>query len=109
MAGSSKSARFGDSKLEETLRQWYDELEIFKSNDEDVQEMFATGGTGRDIFRSIMSLKGVYVLLACLRFDNADDREARKAYDRIVAASWIFERFVKNCQDCYSIGEGLLL
>ncbi|CAH1956413.1 unnamed protein product [Acanthoscelides obtectus] len=41
---------------------------VFKSNDEDFQEMFATDGTGRDIFRSIMSLKRVYVLLACLRF-----------------------------------------
>ncbi|CAH2005770.1 unnamed protein product [Acanthoscelides obtectus] len=39
---------------------------VFKSNDEDFQEMFATDGTGRDIFRSIMSLKRVYVLLACL-------------------------------------------
>lgn len=40
---------------------------IFKSNDEDLQEMFATDGTGRDIFRCIMSLKRLYVLLACLR------------------------------------------
>lgn len=41
---------------------------VFKSNDEDLQEMFATDGTGRDIFRCSMSLKRVYVLLACLRF-----------------------------------------
>lgn len=43
---------------------------IFKSNDEDFQEMFATDGTGRDIFRCIISLKRAYVLLACLRFVN---------------------------------------
>ena len=41
---------------------------IFKSNDEDLEEIFSTDGTGRDIFRCIMSLKRVYILLACLRF-----------------------------------------
>nr|CAI5870547.1 unnamed protein product [Callosobruchus analis] len=32
---------------------------VFKSNDEDLEEMFSTDGTGRHIFRCILSLKRV--------------------------------------------------
>jgi hypothetical protein len=75
---------------------------VFKSNHEDVD---GTDGSGRDIFRCIMSLKRVLVILACLRFDNALDRTERKKTDATAAISWVFEQFVKNCQECYSIGE----
>nr|CAI5845896.1 unnamed protein product [Callosobruchus analis] len=40
---------------------------VFKSNDEDLEEMFSTDGTGRDIFRYILFLKRVQLLLTCLR------------------------------------------
>jgi hypothetical protein len=75
---------------------------VFKSNHEDVD---GTDGSGRNIFRCIMSLKRVLVILACLRFDNALDRTERKKTDATAAISWVFEQFVKNCQECYSIGE----
>nr|CAI5865823.1 unnamed protein product [Callosobruchus analis] len=38
-----------------------------ESNDEDLEEMFSTDGTGRDIFRCILSSKRVQLLLTCLR------------------------------------------
>lgn len=78
---------------------------VFKSNNEDLEALFATDGTGRDIFRSTISLKRVLVILACLRFDNAADRSERKKTDDTAAISWVFETFIKNCQSCYSIGE----
>lgn len=78
---------------------------IFKSNNEDLAAMFATDGTGRDIFRCTMALKRVYVLLLSLRFDDALDREDRKKNDATAAISWVFQKFLENCRNCYSIGE----
>lgn len=78
---------------------------VFKSNNEDLCALFSTDGTGRDIFRSVMSLKRISVLLVCLRFDNSFDRAERKKDDPTAPISWLFERFVENCQECYSIGE----
>lgn len=78
---------------------------IFKSNNEDLEAMSATDGTGRDIFRCTMSLKRVYVLLLNLHFDDALDREERKQIDATAAISWVFNKFLENCRNCYSIGE----
>jgi hypothetical protein len=51
---------------------------IFKSGNECVLSLFATDGTGREIFRCTMTKERVLFLLQVLRFDNADDREERK-------------------------------
>ncbi|KAJ4440882.1 hypothetical protein ANN_10729 [Periplaneta americana] len=51
---------------------------IFKSNNENLESMFATDGTGRDIFRACLSMKIMMILLICLRFDDPADREERK-------------------------------
>lgn len=78
---------------------------VFKSNHEDLESLFATDGTGREIFRCIMSVKRLLILLACLRFDNPEDREQRKEKDPAAAISWIFNELVKNSQLSYSLGE----
>ncbi|KAJ4441090.1 hypothetical protein ANN_10940 [Periplaneta americana] len=78
---------------------------IFKSNNVDLEALFSTDGTGRDIFRCTMSVKRVYVILLFLRFDNACDREERKKTYPAAAISWVFEKFINNCQACYSIRE----
>lgn len=78
---------------------------IFKSNDEDLKSLFSTDGTGREIFRCCMPLKRMYVLLICLRFDNEENRNVRKETDPSAAISWVFHKFVENCQKNYSIGE----
>lgn len=77
---------------------------VFKSNHEDVQLLFATDGTGRDIFRAVMSRERFTMLLTHLRFDNPDDRNERKKTDPTAAISEIFNNFVKNSQSMYSIG-----
>lgn len=77
---------------------------IFKSNNEDLQAMFATDGTGRDIFRCTMSLKRVLVLLLSIRFDDASDRDVRKKCDATAPIKWVFQEFMKNCMASYSIG-----
>lgn len=78
---------------------------LFKSNHEDLKSLFATDGSGRDIFRCTMSLKRFLTILACLRFDDITTREQRKVEDPLAAISSIFDQFVKNSQNCYSIGE----
>lgn len=77
----------------------------FKSNDEDINSLFSTDGTGRDIFRGVMSKERFAMILICLRFDDAFTREERKQSDVAAAISDVFEEFIKNCQKYYNIGE----
>jgi hypothetical protein len=47
----------------------------------------------------------IQVLLRCLRFDNKRDRKERKKTDHLAPIREIFEMFVKNCRNNYSISE----
>lgn len=78
---------------------------VFKSNNENLDTIFATNGTGREIIRCIMSKERCAFLLTCLRFDNPDTRDARKAENPAAPVSEIFDIFIENCQNCYSIGK----
>lgn len=76
---------------------------IFKSAHEDAENLWATDGTGRDIFRLTMSLKRFLFLLTVLRFDDPDTREARKAGgDKLAPISEIFQSFIGNCKSNYN-------
>lgn len=76
----------------------------FKSNDEDINALFATDGTGRDIFRGVMSKERFAMILICLRFDDVFTRDQRKHSDVAAAISDIFYEFIANCQKYYKIG-----
>lgn len=78
---------------------------VFNSNHESIRTIFATDGTGRDIFRCVMSKDRFAVLLACLRFDNPQDRQDRRKNDSTAPISEIFDKFIVNCQEAYSIGQ----
>lgn len=80
---------------------------VFKSNHEDVELLFATDGTGRDIFRATMSLKRFLFLLAALRFDDLTTRDERRAVDRLAPISEFFNELLVNCQSNYCCGEYL--
>lgn len=77
---------------------------IFKSNHEDIRSIFATDGSGRDIFRCVMNANRFAIILACLRFDDAETRNERKKDDPLAAISEIFNVFINNCQSRYRIG-----
>lgn len=51
-----------------------------------------------------MSKERFAVLLACLRFDNLENRIMRRLSDKAAAISEIFYRFLRNCQTAYIIG-----
>lgn len=78
---------------------------VFKSNHEDIYSLFSTDGTGRDIFRSVISLKRFLFLLTALRFDNAQTRDVRMENDRLAPISDLLNAFIANCQSNYSCGE----
>ncbi|KAG5878578.1 hypothetical protein JTB14_033180 [Gonioctena quinquepunctata] len=43
--------------------------------------------------------------LTCLRFDNPDTGNDRKESNRAAAITYIFETFVRNCQEVYTLSE----
>ncbi|CAK1590577.1 unnamed protein product [Parnassius mnemosyne] len=77
----------------------------FKSNNEDIIALFATDGTGRDIFKGVMSKDRFAMILVSLRFDDASTRDERKQSDVAAPISSIFYEFVANGQKYYKIGE----
>lgn len=56
------------------------------------------------MFHCVTSKNRFSILLACLRFENLDDREARKKNDPATAISGIFNTFDNNCQSIYTMG-----
>lgn len=76
----------------------------FESNNEAIESIFSTDGTGREIFRLVMSAKRFAVLLFCLRFDTHEERMERVKVDPAAAISHIFEKFNKNSQSAYCLG-----
>lgn len=83
--------------------------EVFKSNHESIESLFATDGTGRDVFRSTMSQKRFLFLLSCLRFDNAQTREERKQSNPAAAIAMIFNTLIENSQKNYTVGTSVCI
>ncbi|XP_066258799.1 piggyBac transposable element-derived protein 4-like [Euwallacea similis] len=77
---------------------------VFVSNHENINKIIATDGTGRMIFRCVMSKQRFTFLLACVRFDNSSDRHLRRKEDPLAPISEIFNKFVANSQVVYSLG-----
>nr|CAI5851047.1 unnamed protein product [Callosobruchus analis] len=82
-------------------------LGVFKSGHEDLRSLWATDGTGRDIFRCTMPLARFSFLLCCLRFDNEETRKERMKENKLAAISEVFDLFIRNCQEMFSPGEFL--
>ena len=78
---------------------------VFKSNHEDLSSLFATDGTGRDIFRATMTKNRFLFLLAALRFDCIATRTERQKNDPLATISSIFNMFVENSKSNYSCGQ----
>ncbi|KAI8420457.1 hypothetical protein MSG28_008945 [Choristoneura fumiferana] len=77
---------------------------VFKCNNADANYLFATDGTGHEIFRCVMSKYRFCTLLNCLRLDDGADRQERLKTDPLAAVSWFFNKFVKNSQQNFTPG-----
>nr|CAH7717457.1 unnamed protein product [Callosobruchus chinensis] len=82
---------------------------IFKSSHESIDCLFATDGTGREIFRAVMSKKRFAIILLAIRFDDTDDRDERKKNDPTAAISFVFNNFIENCQGVYGLGQSVTI
>lgn len=77
---------------------------VFRSNHENADFIFATNGTGREIFRCVMSKNRFLTLINCLRFDDVETRTERLKYNKLAAISDIFDAFINNCKQNYTLG-----
>lgn len=77
---------------------------VFKANKEDLKSLYATDGSGREIFRFVMSQKRIEILLYCLRFDDPTTRAARKENDPAAAISKLFYELIGNFQKSFALG-----
>lgn len=78
---------------------------VFKSGNESINCLFATDGTGRDVFRCTMPKRRFEFLLTALRFDDATLRgEKQNEGDPVPHISKIFNKFIENSQSAFSIG-----
>lgn len=74
---------------------------ILKSNNENMNSLFSKDEFSRPIFRATISEKRYKVLIACLRFDDAQTREVRKTNNKAAAISDIFEKVISNSKTVY--------
>lgn len=77
---------------------------VFKSGHEAASSLFATDGTGREIFRCVMTKERFLFVLHVLRFDNSEDRHERKKEMKEAAIGELFYKFIENSQSCYKTG-----
>ncbi|GBP60275.1 PiggyBac transposable element-derived protein 4 [Eumeta japonica] len=76
---------------------------VQKSNHLNIEKLFRTDGGSVEIFRLSMSAQRFKFLLRTLRFDDCTTREQRKALDKICHIREIFEKFVQNCKNGYTL------
>lgn len=81
----------------------------FRNNHRNLSDLWATDGTGMEVFRCTMSQRRFSFLVSCLRFDNKSNRQARVKIDKLAHIRAVFERFVENCQAAYSPSEYLTI
>ncbi|XP_054729254.1 piggyBac transposable element-derived protein 4-like [Anastrepha obliqua] len=77
---------------------------IFKENHTHYTCWYSTDGTGREIYRCIMSKNRFEILLNCLRFDDASTRDERRSTDKAAPISQLFGKLIQNCKEVCSIG-----
>ncbi len=70
---------------------------IHKSSHANVDELWATNGTGIEIFHLIMSRERFRFILRSLRFDDERTRNDRKVLDKLAAVRTVFDMFKTNC------------
>lgn len=77
---------------------------IFKENHEHYTSWYSMDGTGREIYRCILSKNRFEVLLKTIRFDDSETRQARREQDPSAPICELFDSFINCCQAVYAIG-----
>ena len=72
-------------------------------------ELWATDGSGIEIFRACMSYNRFLLLLLAIRFDDKTTWSQRKETDKLAAIQYILDEFVQNCKNTYCLTEFLTI
>lgn len=78
---------------------------VNRSGHKNLEDLWRTNGLGIDIFHSTMTLKRFFFILRCIRFDDYRDRQCRKEIDNFADFRDIFELFLANCENNYTVSE----
>lgn len=78
---------------------------VKKANHTHFLELWATDGTGIDMFRACMSYHRFLFILRVLRFDEKATRDERKKTDKLASIRALLDQFVLNCKTVYTLGE----
>lgn len=83
---------------------------ILKSGRRNVSELWDNSrGTGCEAVYVTMSEHRFRFLLRCLRFDDIEDRDQRRALDKMTHIRYIFEKFVVNSTNAFKLSDYLTI
>lgn len=75
-----------------------------KSGRLNTKELWDRDGVGVERFWLVMSRDRFHFLLRCLRFDDLGTREERRQIDKLAPIRTLFDSFVENCKNSYTVG-----
>ena len=76
---------------------------VFRSNGEATESLWDEE-TGRELFRSTMSLETFKIISRTIRFDDRDDRPARRQRDKLAAIRMVWDKWVARLPLIYNPG-----
>lgn len=85
-------------------------ISLFKSKNQNFDELWEKNGLGVDVFRLAMNLNRLKFLLRCMRFNNSiDQRPSKEKTDNLAAVRNLFELFIANCQSNFKVGSDMTI
>lgn len=79
---------------------------VYRSAHENVQDLWSTDGSGREIFRAVMPKRRFQFLISAIRFDDRRDRDKN---DKFSTFRDMFEFFTDNCRKNYVLSENVTI
>lgn len=84
-------------------------MSLFKSKNPNFNELWEQNGLGVNVFRLSMNLNRLKFLLRCLRFDDESKTKSRENINSLASICNLFELFIANCRNNYSVGSDVTL
>lgn len=81
---------------------------VFRSKGESAESLW-DAETGREIFRATMSLENFHIISRIIRFDNRDDRPARRQRDKLAAIRTVWDKWVRRLPLLYNPGPNVTI
>lgn len=82
---------------------------MHRSNRLNLEDLWATNGSGIELFRLTMSLRRFRFIHNSIRFDDKTTRLERIKIDKLAPVREIFSLFVENCKKSYSMGQNVTI